>query len=87
MNKTVFLVISMVPWILVGGALIYLAPAIADQLLHSETTHMWLTTLGRGGYYPKLATAVAIGMSLVGTALTIIGSKYLPSDRRIQSGK
>lgn len=87
MNKNVFLVMSMVPWLLVGGALIYLAPAIADKLLHSETTATWLTTLGRGGYYPKLAIEVALGMSIVGTALTILGSKYLPSQRRMETEK
>lgn len=85
MNKNLFLVISMVPWLLAGGALIYLAPAIADKLLHSATTSTWLTTLGRSGYYPKLAVEVAIGMSIIGTFLTILGSKYLPSARRLQA--
>jgi uncharacterized membrane protein len=84
-NKSIFLVVSMVPWLLAGGALIYLAPAIAHQLLHSETTEMWLTTLGRSGYYPQLAIGVTIVMSAIGTALTILGSKYLPSDRRLKA--
>jgi hypothetical protein len=85
MNKSLFLVISMVPWLLAGGALIYLAPAIANQLLHSETTATWLTTLGRSGYYPQLAIGVVAVMSVIGTALTILGSKYLPSDRRLKA--
>jgi hypothetical protein len=85
MNKTIFLVISMLPWLLAGGALIYLAPAIADQLLHSATTATWLATLGRSGYYPKLAVAIAISMSLLGTALTIIGSKYFPNARLLNT--
>jgi hypothetical protein len=46
---------------------------------------MWLTTLSRSGYYPQLAIGVAIVMSAIGTALTIFGSKYLPSDRRLKA--
>jgi hypothetical protein len=84
-NKSIFLVVSMVPWLFAGGALIYLAPAIAHQILHSDTTNLWLTTLGRSGYYPQLAIGVAIVMSAIGTALTIFGSKYLPSDRRLKA--
>ncbi len=84
-NKSIFLVVSMIPWLLAGGALIYLAPAIAHQILHSDTTAMWLTTLSRSGYYPQLAIGTAIVMSAIGTALTILGSKYLPSDRRLKA--
>jgi fructose-specific phosphotransferase system IIC component len=84
-TKTLFLVISMLPWLLVGGALIYLAPAIANQVLHSETTATWLATLSRSGYYPKLASFTALGMSVVGTILTIVGSKYFPNDRKAKA--
>ncbi len=87
MNKSVFLVISMLPWLLAGGALIYLSPAIADRLVHSEMTATWLMTLGRSGYYPKLAIEVVAAMVVLGTALTIIGSQYFPSDRRLKADR
>jgi hypothetical protein len=45
--KTIFLLSSMVGWMILGAALIYLFPAIADLTIHSERTHTWLTTLSR----------------------------------------
>lgn len=87
MNKSVFLVISMLPWLLAGGALIYLSPAIADRLVHSDMTATWLITLGRSGYYPKLAVEVAVAMVVLGTTLTILGSQYFPSDRRLKANR
>jgi hypothetical protein len=56
--KTIFLLGSMVGWLLIGAALIYLGPAIADHFLHSELTHRWMETLGRSGYRPDLASIV-----------------------------
>jgi hypothetical protein len=56
--KTIFLLSSMVGWMLLGAALIYLFPAIADLILHSERTHTWLTTLRRSNYSPSLALMV-----------------------------
>jgi hypothetical protein len=80
-NKVLFLLISMVVWLLAGGALIYLAPAIAFQVTQSQTTATWLATLGRSGYYPTLALQVMVAMTIIGTLLSIAGQKYFP-DRR-----
>lgn len=52
--KTIFLLASMVGWLIVGAALIYLAPAIADLLLPSDRTHLWLENLRHSGYNPLL---------------------------------
>jgi hypothetical protein len=56
--KTVFLLSSMVGWMVLVAALIYLFPAIADFAIHSERTHTWLTTLSRSDYRPSLALGV-----------------------------
>jgi hypothetical protein len=56
--KTIFLLSSMVGWAIVGAALIYLFPAIADLVIHSERTHTWLVTLSRSNYSPSLALGV-----------------------------
>jgi class 3 adenylate cyclase len=76
-GKSAFLLVSMVPWLLVGGALIYLSPQMADAIMHSEMTATWLKTLNRSGYYPNLAIGVALGMSIVGTGLSIFGATVL----------
>ncbi len=52
--KTVFLLASMVGWLLVGAALMYLFPAIADALVGSDLTHLWMANLSRSGYNPAL---------------------------------
>ncbi len=52
--KTIFLLISMVGWLIVGAALMYLFPVLADQLVASDLTHRWMETLGRSGYNPNL---------------------------------
>jgi len=51
-GKIVFLLGSMAGWLLVGGALIYLAPVLANLVFHSDTTELWMATLRRGGYNP-----------------------------------
>jgi hypothetical protein len=53
--KTIFLLASMVGWLLVGAALIYLSPFLADRLVSSDLTHLWMENLSRGGYNPLLA--------------------------------
>jgi hypothetical protein len=53
--KTVFLLVSMVGWLIVGAALMYLSPVIADRLVASDLTHLWLKNLSRGSYNPMLA--------------------------------
>lgn len=52
--KTIFLLASMVGWLIVGAALMYLFPVIADRLVSSDLTHQWMQTLGRSGYNPML---------------------------------
>jgi hypothetical protein len=56
--KTIFLLSSMVGWMILGAALIYLFPAIADLVIHSERTHTWIETLSRSNYRPSLAVGV-----------------------------
>ncbi len=82
-SKTIFLVSAMIPWALVGGALIYLSPKMADNILHSPTTATWLVTLGRSGYNPTLATQVGAAMALFGTIMAAIGKRYFSDDRPI----
>ena len=52
--KTIFLLISMVGWLLFGAALMYLFPWLADHLVASDRTHVWMATLARSGYNPML---------------------------------
>ncbi len=52
--KTLFLLAAMVGWLLVGAALMYLFPAIADTLVGNTLTHTWMTTLARSGYDARL---------------------------------
>jgi hypothetical protein len=66
--KTIFLLTAMVGWLLVGAALMYLFPVIADRLVSSDLTHLWITNLSRGGYDPMLAV-VGGGIALVVTTL------------------
>jgi uncharacterized membrane protein YGL010W len=81
MNKNIFLIVSMIPWLLVGGALIYLSPQIANAMTHSSMTATWLVTLNRSGYYPNLAIGVGLAMAAVGTGLTILGATVLKTER------
>lgn len=53
--KTIFLLVSMVGWLIVGATLMYLFPAIADGVLSSDRTHLWMENLSRGGYNPAMA--------------------------------
>jgi hypothetical protein len=68
--KTFFLLVSMIGWLITGAALMYLSPAIADRLIASERTHLWIETLSRSGYDPRLGW---IGGSIV-LAITILGN-------------
>ncbi|MEM8613537.1 MAG: hypothetical protein AAGF93_16060 [Cyanobacteria bacterium P01_H01_bin.105] len=69
-GKTIFLLTSMVGWLLSGGALIYLTPFLANQLSPSDTTSLWMENLTRGGYNPML---VLIGGGSI-LILTVIGN-------------
>jgi len=67
--KTIFILTAMIGWAMVGAALIYLFPALADQLFPSGRTHGWMETLGHSGYNPTLAW-VGGGIAL---AVTVVG--------------
>jgi hypothetical protein len=68
--KTIFLLVSMVGWLIVGAALMYLFPFVADLLVSSDITHLWMENLSRGGYNPALA-GVGGGITL---AVTVLGN-------------
>jgi hypothetical protein len=66
--KTIFLLISMVGWLIVGAALMYLFPVIADRLVSSDQTHQWMITLSRGSYNPMLGWVgggIALGLTVL----------------------
>lgn len=66
--KTIFLLVTMVGWLIVGASLMYLFPLLADLLVSSERTHVWMQTLGRSGYNPMLAW-IGGGITLLITLL------------------
>jgi len=68
------LVVSLLPWVIVGGALIYLSPAIAHLALRDELTATWLKTLSRTGYYPREASIAAGISAIAGIVLTLQGN-------------
>lgn len=69
-GKTIFLLASMVGWLIVGASLIYLVPVAAHLVSPSELTDTWMETLGRSGYNPMMAI-VGGGIAFV---LTVIGN-------------
>lgn len=60
----------MVGWLIVGAALMYLFPAIADRVAPSDLTHLWMTNLSRSGYDPTMAV-LGGGITL---AVTVLGN-------------
>ncbi|MDY6936396.1 MAG: hypothetical protein SWY16_01915 [Cyanobacteriota bacterium] len=68
--KSIFLLASMVGWLLVGAALMYLAPQVADWVVASERTHTWMVTLSRSGYNPTLGW---LGGGII-LAATVLGN-------------
>jgi hypothetical protein len=66
--KTIFLLASMVGWLIVGAALMYLFPFVSDLIVSSDLTHLWMKNLSRGGYNPMLGW-VGGGIALVITVL------------------
>jgi hypothetical protein len=66
--KTIFLLASMGGWLIVGAALMYLFPLIANRLVSSDLTHLWMKNLSGSGYNPMLAW-VGGGIALVVTVL------------------
>ena len=69
--KTIFLLASMVGWLIIGAALMYLFPFLADKVIASDMTHLWMTNLSRGGYNPMLGW-LGGGVTLVITVLAQI---------------
>jgi len=69
--KTVFLLASMVGWLLVGAALMYLFPFLANLLVANDVTHLWMENLGQSGYNPTLGWAGG-GTALLVTVLATI---------------
>jgi len=69
--KTVFLLVSMVGWLIVGATLMYLFPVIVDRLISSDLTHLWMVTLSHSAYNPLLAGAVG-GIALIVTVMGTI---------------
>ncbi|WP_242043683.1 hypothetical protein [Leptolyngbya sp. FACHB-671] len=68
--KTVFLLTSMVGWLIIGAALMYLFPFIADGLVSSDLTHLWMKNLSRSGYNPSLALIVGT----ITLAVNVVGN-------------
>ncbi|MEM7066747.1 MAG: hypothetical protein AAF572_26720 [Cyanobacteria bacterium P01_B01_bin.77] len=75
-GKTIFLLTSMVGWLLSGGALIYLSPFLANLISPSATTNLWMENLTRGGYNPMLALAAGGGVLLLTVAGNAIWYRY-----------
>lgn len=74
--KTVFLLASMVGWLAVGAALMYLFPLMAHALVQSDLTQTWLETLTRSGYNPWLAYVGGGGALIVTVAGNLIWYRY-----------
>ncbi|NER25686.1 MAG: hypothetical protein F6J96_34340 [Symploca sp. SIO1C2] len=68
--KTIFLLASMVGWLIIGAALMYLVPLMADLVVSSEQTHLWIKNLTHSGYNPMLGL-LGGGITLV---VTVIGN-------------
>lgn len=56
--KTIFLLTSMLGWLAIGGALIYLGPELYYLFSHSDRATLWLSNLMAGGYNPRLGTII-----------------------------
>jgi len=70
--KTIFLLISMVGWLIVGAVLMYLFPLMANFFTHSETTELWVSNLTKWGYQPRMASTVGGAALLLTTAGNLI---------------
>ena len=70
--KTIFLLVSMVGWLIVGASLIYLMPVAAHTFRPSALTNTWMQTLARSGYSPMMAViggGTAFVLTVAGNAL------------------
>jgi hypothetical protein len=68
--KTIFILASMVGWLIVGAALMYLFPLVADLLVSSDLTHLWMKNLSQSGYNPMLGW----GGGGIALAITVLGN-------------
>lgn len=80
-TKTIFLLSSMVGWLIVGAALMYLSPFLVNQFVASDVTQLWMKNLSRGGYNPALAAIVG------GIVLLINVVAYLIWHQRFEKQK
>ncbi|MCM1983992.1 hypothetical protein [Lyngbya confervoides] len=67
--KTLFLLVSMVGWLAIGGGLIYGCPWLYHLMVHSERTTLWMQNLQAGGYHPEpglMAGAILLPLEMVG---------------------
>ena len=70
--KTIFLLTSMVGWLIFGASLMYLFPAIADRLINNDLIHTWMATLSRGSYQPMLGVTVGGVACAFSALLTVV---------------
>lgn len=70
--KTIFLLSSMVGWLIVGAALMYLSPFLVNQFVASDVTQLWMKNLSRGGYNPGLAAIVGGAVLVVNVLAYLI---------------
>ncbi|MBW4695812.1 MAG: hypothetical protein KME27_29025 [Lyngbya sp. HA4199-MV5] len=75
-TKTIFLLASMVGWLIVGAALMYLFPLLADRLVASDLTHLWMQNLSRSGYNPLLAWVGGIALALTALGQIVWYQKF-----------
>ncbi|GAB4343124.1 MAG: hypothetical protein OHK0047_35530 [Leptolyngbyaceae cyanobacterium] len=74
--KTIFLLASMVGWLIVGAALMYLFPVLADRLVSSDLTHLWMANLSRSGYNPMLGWLGGGSALIVTVVATLIWHQW-----------
>ena len=70
--KTIFLLASMVGWLIVGAALMYLFPLVANLIVSSDRTRLWMENLSQSGYNPMLAWVgggTALAVTLLATLI------------------
>lgn len=78
-GKNLFIICSMLGWLIVGASLIYLFPFVTHLVLPSDRTALWMDTLGRSGYNPMLAIAGG------GITFVVIVSATLIWNERVES--
>ena len=85
--KTIFLLVSMVGWLIIGGALIYAGPMFYHLWAHSETSTLWITNLNQGGYEPIAALRVAGVLLILEILAYWIWYSRFDKSTKVQVGK